>query len=644
MIKLIHRHNKIITYVFLFVAFCFMFSGIGLDILQGNGGVNQYAIKVNNREISPIEFERTRENLRERYRRMFGDNFDAIAKSFNLNVTQQTVDSLVDSTLLSQEATRWGFAGSDEGVTKFIRTQMFAGREVSREALRGILQSAGMNYRQFSAQLKEDLARSAFVNVVRDVSFIGQRDVESQFIAQETAQAVITALVQSSALTSQVPAPTEEALKSRYAATATTYEIPAQVSYEYVEFNPKDFEKDVGILPQDLEFYYTENPSKFKTPEQVKVRAITLLFPKTSDPAAMAAVKEKAKKVHEEAVTGKPFIELVQQYSDDLPSKLAGGDKGWVQKGQGDKAFDKAAFAAQVGAIAELIETNYGFQIVKVEEKKQAGVKPFAEVKASIENEIRSREAPSYAAAKAQELVAYAKKNNVSLAQAAETLKLPAPKVAVLAEQGQAQDPIIQGLTKRAMQIPAADRRIATTIDLGDKTAALRITEFKEPSIQPFEVVKDKVLQAYNKEQAEALAEKNARELLAATVKDPNSLAAAAATKGYKVTGPFDLSRAKPSNPAAPGLPSDLASDVTGSFTAPRALARTYKIPEGYLVAVVTKLTRPDLSSSSSAETMKEYRENATESSQQQTLKGVVTLLKSKSKIDVDAGLLAANS
>jgi hypothetical protein len=173
---------------------------------------------------------------------------------------------------------------------------------------------------------------------------------------------------------------------------------------------------------------------------------------------------------------------------------------------------------------------------------------------------------------------------------------------------------------------------------------ALRVTEFKEPSIQPFEAVKDKVLQAYNNEQAAILAEKNARELLAAVSKDPSSLATAAAAKGYKVTGPFDISRAKPSNPAAPGLPSDLASDVNGSFTAPRALARTYKTAEGFLVAAVNKITRPDLTAASSAETMKEYRENATEASQQQTLKAVVALLKSKSKVDVDAALLGASS
>jgi len=117
-----------------------------------------------------------------------------------------------------------------------------------------------------------------------------------------------------------------------------------------------------------------------------------------------------------------------------------------------------------------------------------------------------------------------------------------------------------------------------------------------------------------------------------------------AAAKGCKVTGPFDISRAKPSNPAAPGLPNELASDATSSFTTPRALPRTYKTPEGYIVAMVSKTTRPDMSSSSTVETMKEYRENATESNQQQTLKAVVTLLKSKSKVDVDSRLLAADS
>jgi len=645
MIKLIHQYNRIITYVFLFVAFCFMFSGIGLDILQGGSAVNNYAIKVNDTEIPLRDYEATRENLTQRYRSMFGDNFEALAKSFNLDVSQQAVDSLVDATLLEQEATRWGFAGSDDAVNKYLLTKVFAGGAVTKEALRARLQGLGMNFKQLSGKIKEEVARDAFTNVLRDVAFVSDQEIAAQYINQETAYSVTAAVVSADSFIAKVPAPSEDTLKNAYQSTATEYELPAQVAYEYLAFNPKDFEDDVQVAPQDIEFFYTENPSQFKTTEQARIRSITLLYPKSNDPEAMAAVKAKAKQAHEEAVSGKSFVELVQKYSDDLPTKLAGGEKGWIERGKGSKAFDKAVFSAPAGSVAELIEADFGFEIVRIEEKKESAQRPFSEVKGQIESQIRTREAPAYAAAKAQELVAAAKKQGVNISQIATQMKLPAPKVANLSQQGQDPDPMLQGLTQRALQLPASDRLIATTIDVGDTTVALQIKEFKEPSVQPFEVVRARVLSAYNQREARKLAEQAAKEFADIVKKDPSALASDAATKGYRVIPSFDISRAKPSNPALAGVSPDFTSEAFNSAKAPRALSKPFQVPEGLVVAAVTKVTQPDPQSTTAQETLKEYRENAAESSAQRLVRATVTQLKANAKVvDVDPSLLVNRS
>jgi peptidyl-prolyl cis-trans isomerase D len=474
---------------------------------------------------------------------------------------------------------------------------------------------------------------------------MGDRDVEAQYSNQETTYSVTTATVRNDALLAQVPAPNDEELKKLYNTNATTYELPARVSYEYVTFSPADFEKEVPVLPQDLEFYYTENPGQFKAPEQARVRSITLLYPKQNDPAAMAAVKTKAKEAHAEAIAGNPFIDLVQKYSDDLPTKLAGGDKGWVQRGQGDKSFDKNVFNTQAGNVADLIETAYGFEIVKVEERKDAGQKPFTDVKASIESQLRKREAPSYAAAKAQELVAAAKKGNTTLSQAAIALKLPlAPKTVSLSQRNEDPDPLLKGLTQKALQIPDSERLIATTTDVGDSTVALQIKEFKEPSIQPFEAVKEKVLETYKREQATKLAEKQAQELLEEAKKNPSALASTAGAKRYTVQGPFDISRANPANPAAPALPPTLSSAAFSTANTPRALQSVYRTADGYMVAVVTKTAKPDLTTASARDAIAKYKQNADDSSNQQTIKSVLALLKSRSEIDVDRSLIGADS
>jgi peptidyl-prolyl cis-trans isomerase D len=434
MIKLIHRYNKIITYVFLFVAICFMFSGVGLDILQSAGvGNRNYAIKVNDREISPIELERAKQNLTARYQSMFGDKYESFAKQLNLNITQQSIDSLIDSNLLIQEADRWGFAGSDDGVNKYLLLRVFKDREVSKEAITNILQNLGMNYRQFSSEIKEELSREAFTNLVRDAAYVTDRDVQERFITQETKLSLLVASLDPTTLKGDVADPSEELITKSYNQNAARYEIPARISYEYIVFSPPDFAKDVPITAQDLELYYTENLARFKTPEQARIKAITKLYPKDADPKVMADLKATAKSIHEEALTGKPFASLVSQYSDDMPTKLAGGDRGWVERGKGSKAFDKAVFSTQAGGVAELIESSTGFEIVLVEERRPAGQKEFSTVKSEIENTLRQREAPAYASAKALELVNEVKRNKGTLrAIALNRPGIPAPKVVTL--------------------------------------------------------------------------------------------------------------------------------------------------------------------------------------------------------------------
>lgn len=640
MIKLIHRHNKIITYVFLFIAICFMFSGVGLDVLHGGGGKEQYAIKVNDKEISPVEFERAKENLTERYRRMFGDNFESLAKSFNLNIAQQAVDSIVDSNLLTQEATAWGMAGSDESVNRYLITKVFAGQEISKDAIRGLLQNLGMNYRQFSAEVKQEVSREAFTNLLRDVSFVGDRDVEAQYIRQETQFSLTTATIPLDSYSKQVPEPSNEALQKMYNETATNYEVPARVSYEYLTFTATDLAKDVQVSPQDIELYYTENPSKFKTPEQARIRSITLLYPKESDPKAMADVKAKAKVAHEEATSGKPFVELVQKYSDDLPTKLAGGSKGWVSRGSGAKNFDKAVFATQAGGIAELIESNTGYEIVLVEEKKEAGQKPFAEAKEEIERTIRTREAPAYAAAKAQEIVNEVRKSSSSLSAVAASKGLPTPKVVTLNSKDRDPEPLLKGLTEKALQLPSAERLIATTVDIGDASVALQVKEFKEPSIQPLTEVKESVIAAYRKNEGLVLAQKQAKEILEIVQKDPASFEATAKSRGLTVKGPFSISRANPSSQAFPELSGEMSNDVFSSADAPRVLGRPFKVDTGYLIVAVTNIAKADPKAPAALDQLKKYRDEATQRQAQEAITSTVAMLKLRSTVDIDESLL----
>ncbi len=617
-----------------------MLSGVGLDILHDGPARQDYAIKVNDEKISVAEFERARENISQRYRQMLGDNYEALAKSFNLDLTQQTVDNLVDSTLLTQESAEWGLSGNDEAVKKYITNRIFAGREVSSDAVRGMLQSLGLNGRQFSAQIKKELGREVLVNTLRDVSFVSRTEIQSRYVKQETKYSVVAASLNTDDFLTKTAEPSDDDLKKLYEKTATQYELPARVTYEYLMFRPGEYEQAVQILPQDLELFYTENQARFRTPEQVRVRSIKLLYPKENDPSKMAAVKEKAKQAHDEATAGKSFAELVQKYSDDLPSKLSGGDRGWVSRGSSSKSFDQAVFSATPGTVAGLIDEEWGFEIAKIEEKKDASQKPFDLVKAEIEKTLRAQEAPSYAAAKAREVVDQARKTSTSVAEVAKTMGLPTPKSSVLSQSGQDPDPLLKGLTQQALMIPASERLIATVVDLGDSTVALQIRDFKEPSTPPFTEVKDRVRQAWKKDEAAKLLEAKAQELLAQASKNPTSFVTLAKGANAKISDSFDISPAAPTTTALTAMSPEMREAIFASRVSPRVLSKPYRAPNGLVLGAVTKVTEPDATSTVAAEVLDKYRREAVEQTTQQAVGSSIAILKTRSKLDVASDLL----
>lgn len=641
MLKFIHQNSKIVTYVFLFVAVCFMFTGVSLDFFQSRKSRGSYAVKVNEREIPYREYERVRENIRERYRKMLGENFEKFMSSFNLNISRQALDSVLNNALLSEEAAAIGFVGSEDKVNEYLATKVFAGQEFSKEAVRGLLQSLGMNFKQFSAEVKEELSREAYVGLLEDVSILSEGEISAQYARQNTGYTVQAVKLSTDEFKSTITTPSDDVLRATYQKTALNYEQPSKVSYDYYVFSPALFEKEVIITPQDIEFYYSEHSSDFKTPEQARIKTITLLYPKESDPALMADVKTKAQKVHEEALAGKPFGELVQEYSEDLPTKLAGGDKGWVTRGSQSKEYDAAVFKASAQSVADLIETDYGYEIVYVEERKEATVKPLESVRNEIEAVLRKQEAPSYAAAKAHEIMATASKGGGEpLAKLISDKTSVVGQKATLLSGSNDPAPTLKGLTQQALQRPVAERLQPALYSVGDSSVLYQITEYKESTILPFEEVRASVLESYKAEQAKTASQKAAKDFLKLVQAKPADIETLAKEKKYTVAGPLEISRKNPSVGELQNLGPDFTKSIFSSDTAPRALDTVFKSPDGFVVAGVQKITRVDTTTPEVKKEIGEFTEGAREAGVQQTITSTLAMLKTRTLVDVDESIL----
>jgi peptidyl-prolyl cis-trans isomerase D len=639
MIKLIHKYNKSIAIVFLFVAACFAISGVGIDILHDGGNVQRSAITVNDKRFSDREFQRAEANTEERYRKMFGDKYAEYRDMFGLNISQQTIDQLIDSTLLNQEASRLGFAGDDDTVRKYILEKIFAQTPYDEGRFRALLQTAGLTFKEFSSEIKNEASRDALVSLLRDAAYVSNKDVQARIIRQETSFNVVAAEIKTSDIAATVPAPSDELLRGYYNSHASSFEVPAKVSYGYIDLSPAAFEKDVPVTQQDVEVYYSEHQPEFTTPEQVRVSEITVLYPKSSDPKLMADTKVKAKTAHEEASTGQPFKDLVGKYSDDTPRKATGGDRGWIERGREAPQFEKVVFATAPGAIAELIETDSGFKIVKVEEKKASSLKPIDAVRAEIEGEIRKAEAPSYAAAKAQELLKIARRDGKSLLEVSGAFGYPVKESKGLSAEGTDPSPEISGLTAKVLQLPTSDRLALSLVESGDSSVLVQVKEFKDASIAPFDEVRAKVTELVKAQEAQKLAEQKAQAVLTAGQAAPANLAAEAQKLGVQVIGPAQLSRADSMVAALPDLTPQISSAIFSTKTAPSIVGRYFPTRNGFIVIAVTGITRPEASKAKTDKELEQYRSEAESEYSQRSLESALLLLKTSATIEVDPAL-----
>jgi peptidyl-prolyl cis-trans isomerase C len=145
------------------------------------------------------------------------------------------------------------------------------------------------------------------------------------------------------------------------------------------------------ITEEQTKNYYKNNLGQYKIPEQVKVRHILVrLNPPVSDEDKNKA-RNKIEMIMEKIRSGEDFSKLASEFSDDPLSKMMGGDMGLIQKGKMVKPFDEAAFSLKPGEISPIVETTFGFHIIKVEEKKAEEIRPYESVKDKIRETLYNK-------------------------------------------------------------------------------------------------------------------------------------------------------------------------------------------------------------------------------------------------------------
>ena len=156
----------------------------------------------------------------------------------------------------------------------------------------------------------------------------------------------------------------------------------------------KTLEQEVGqqivVKPSDISSFYEKNPDKFQQPEAVHASHVLVAVQQGAPDAVKSAARAKAVTVLKQARAGADFGKLARTYSDDA-SREHGGDLGFFPKGQMVPPFEAAAFALQPGQISDIVETPFGFHVIKVLERRPGGTVPFSSVSAQIEQYLQEQ-------------------------------------------------------------------------------------------------------------------------------------------------------------------------------------------------------------------------------------------------------------
>ena len=172
-------------------------------------------------------------------------------------------------------------------------------------------------------------------------------------------------------------------------------EVREQVSYlidQYLaqEYIGKVVAADVAVPEQELKKYYQEHEKDFLLPGSVKARHIFIDAPKDASPEVKIKARAKAEEVLARIRKGDDFSKLAKEFSLDTETSANGGELGWISPGKtNSEEFEKALFALKAGETGGIVETPFGFHIIRVDERREKRTATFDEAREYILNRLK---------------------------------------------------------------------------------------------------------------------------------------------------------------------------------------------------------------------------------------------------------------
>jgi peptidyl-prolyl cis-trans isomerase D len=383
------------------------------------------------------------------------------------------------------------------------------------ERYKSLLAMQSMTPAMYESSLRQDMVMQQLVNSVQSTAFSARAVNERIALISEQERDVQAIRFEAKDFASQVKI-TDQMLRAFYDKNAAQFEIPEQVSAEYVVLSSDALSEQIVVADAEAQALYESKKTNYTTDEQRRASHILLNLKKDASEAEVKAVKAKAQSLLEQVRKNpESFAKVAKENSQDSGSAVKGGDLDFFGRGAMVKAFDDTVFKLKVGEISDLVQSEFGIHIIQLTAINASKVKSFDEVKAQLVAEIKKQKASKAYAEAAESFTNLVSDQADSLKPVAEKFKLKIEKIANLSRKPSPAAPagMIANNPKFIKAIfsdESLKKKFNTdAIEIAPSTLVSgRIVEYKAASKRPFEEVKAMIELTVKQSEALALAKK----------------------------------------------------------------------------------------------------------------------------------------
>ena len=578
------RNNKKVVQIFLLLI-TLPFAFWGVDSYVKNAGDGGALASVGGTPIKQAEFQQALNEQQERMRAALGSNFNP-AMMNTPEARKAVLDNLVNQRLLALDASKMRLSVSDQRVRDTIAgIQAFQENgQFSLPRYEAVLKAQGMTQAVFESRLRHDLALQQVLGAVAEGVMVSRTSAERVYSVQLEERTVSEVRLAAPQYVAAVKL-ADDAAKKFYETNRKQFELPAQLRAEYLVLSQDGVASQLVVSDAEIRKEYDAHPERFRQGEERRASHILIQADKGAPEAVIKAAREKADALVK-LVKANPadFAKLAKENSQDPGSAEKGGDLGFFARGAIVKPFEDTAFSlTKEGEISGVVQSDFGFHIIRLTGVKPEKVRPLDEVKAEIAAELKRTESAKKFAELVEGFTNTVYEQADSLKPAADKFKLQTQTSAWISRDGKAPAPLNNEKLVAALFADDAvkNKRNTDAVDVGNgMLVSARVVEFKPATVRPFEEVKAEIEKSLTIDEAVKLAEKDGEAKVAGL------------NKGDALE--LNWSASRPMQRADQGLSPAVARAV---FRAPSTKLPAYAgvpIPgAGFVIFRIEKVSRP---------------------------------------------------